>query len=289
MRLVTCRCFAHVRTAAAAVSGGTTSSTASRRPPDDRHSDRCRARRVRHPGDGVECRGIEHGIGRSSKGLSIAVPAMTLQGDVLIAALDVRRDASLTITPPAGWTLIRRESYSSSYPMSQALYWKMAGFVEPPMYTWGFSSGTGASGGILDTRGIDSAHPVDVSSGAVAMNTKSNTAPSVTTTAPNDLVVGLFGNTGSKAVMPPADFMEYFDVHSSSGARSTTEASGFVQTTAGAVGERVAKTAGSSSTTIGQLVALRSSTPPVLVSPPLVDGTPQVRHRYGVAGSLVEP
>src|SRR4029450_4635113 len=46
--------------------------------------------------------------GGNASRISIAGPSGTLANDVMLAAIMVRGGSSITITPPAGWTLVRR-------------------------------------------------------------------------------------------------------------------------------------------------------------------------------------
>ena len=61
---------------------------------------------------------------------------------------------------------------------------------EPASYTWTLSSAhTGAAGGIVSYSGVDPSAPVDVSSGQTTNSNLNHTAPTVTTTAANDMLV----------------------------------------------------------------------------------------------------
>ena len=64
-----------------------------------------------------------------------------------MAAVAVR-PSTATITPPAGWTLVRREDNASGNTNSLALYQRVASDAEPADYTWTFSSSTGHAAGI---------------------------------------------------------------------------------------------------------------------------------------------
>ena len=72
--------------------------------------------------------------------LTIAKPSTVATGDVLIASLDARLADTGSITPPAGWNLIRRDNNGpGNSPLSQALYYKVAAASEPSSYSWNFS------------------------------------------------------------------------------------------------------------------------------------------------------
>jgi hypothetical protein len=87
----------------------------------------------------------------SSKSTSLIVARpLVVGGDVMVAGISTRLSPSETITPPLGWTLIRRDANIGGSALSQALYVRVAGSPElPTSYTWRFSSSTGAAGGII--------------------------------------------------------------------------------------------------------------------------------------------
>ena len=63
---------------------------------------------------------------------TVARPATTTSGDVLIVSIDARLPSTASLTPPTGWSLIRRDSSTPGYPaLTQALYYKVAGSSEP--------------------------------------------------------------------------------------------------------------------------------------------------------------
>ena len=58
---------------------------------------------------------------------------------MLIASVDARLSSTGSITPPAGWGLIRSDASSPGYSsLTQALYYKVAGPSEPAGYSWSF-------------------------------------------------------------------------------------------------------------------------------------------------------
>ena len=125
--------------------------------------------------------------------LAVSRPSTTNSGDVLIASVYARLPGSATITPPSGWALIRRDSSTPGYAsLTQALYYKVATSSEPAAYVWSVGSQASAAGAILDFKGIDTTSPVDSHGGAFTRQSTSFVAPSVTTTAKNDIVLGFF-------------------------------------------------------------------------------------------------
>lgn len=184
-------------------------------------------------------------------------PAGTAAGDVLLASVGVR--GSPAVTAPAGWTLVRADQ--SGFTVKQAIYIRVATATEPASYTWQFATSQAASGGILAFTGVDTAAPVNVSGGRANAVSTSITAPGVTTTVANTMLVGFFSTATSTTVAPAAAMTERFD-----GASTTTNyrvtAEGATQPlgAAGATGNRVANAAASAAN-VGQLVALKPPTP----------------------------
>ena len=92
----------------------------------------------------------------SGSTLTVPRPATTAAGDVLLASVHARLSGDVSITPPNGWNLIRRDSSAPDYSsLTQALYYKVAGSSEPASYSWTWSSTATAAGAILDFKGID--------------------------------------------------------------------------------------------------------------------------------------
>jgi hypothetical protein len=131
---------------------------------------------------------------------------------VLIASVHARLSGAASITAPSGWALIRRDSSAPGYDrLTQALYYKVTGASEPARYTWSLGSSVSVAGAILDVKGADLSMPVDSHSGAFTPESASFVAPSVTTTADGDLVVGFFGISTSRTIRPPVPMTELFD------------------------------------------------------------------------------
>ncbi len=193
--------------------------------------------------------------------LALSRPATTGSRDVLIASVYARLAGSSTITPPSGWTLIRRDSSASGYSsLTQALYYKVATSAEPSAYTWSVGSQASAAGAIMDFKGIDTTSPVDSHSGAFTPRSTSFVAPSVTTTAKNDTVVGFFSTNSTKTLRAPASMAEVFNVRWASRTWSLAgEGAGYVQAVAGPTGTKTATIWGRASGGIGQLLALRGA------------------------------
>ena len=88
-------------------------------------------------------------------------PAGTVSGDELLASVSVR--GTPTITPPAGWTLVRRDVRTTTF--TQAVYVHPAGASEPTSYTFTFDSSQTAVGAIAAYTGVDGSNPTAGDSG----------------------------------------------------------------------------------------------------------------------------
>jgi hypothetical protein len=187
--------------------------------------------------------------GGGATSLTISKPAILAANDLMLAGITFY---GATITPPAGWTLIRRDDIGASG--GQAVYWKMAGASEPASYSFSLGGTQRASGGIVAYSGVDNSSPIDASSGQVSGGPSTFiTAPSATTTAPGAMVVGFFGSSAVTTITPPTGMTERFDTASTG---TTTEAASVTQAAAGSTGTKTA-TSAASGYWIGQLVALR--------------------------------
>lgn len=191
--------------------------------------------------------------------LTLATPVGTLADDVLIAAIAIRPDTA-TITPPAGWTLVRRSDNSGGAANSLAVYSRIATSSEPATHAFTFSSSTGSGGGLLAFREADAASPIDVEAGASTASGLGHPAPDVTTTVAGAMLVTAHGFSSSATWTPPAGMTEIVDVAS----LPPPDAVGIALSVnvellgaAGATGARTATASGDSDTGNGISVALR--------------------------------
>ena len=216
-----------------------------------------------------------------STALVVAAPAGTRSGDVLVAGIDVRLDGWRAITPPAGWTLVRRDSDGGAgATLSQALYYHVAGGSEPFSYGWSWGVSRAAVGAVLAYTGVDTANAIVTSSGRYTQNSSVIVAPSVTTPAAGETVLAFFGSNGAHGIAMQPGLLERSDA--AAGGAVEAAASDYVQASAGTTGDKRASEPQSNSSNIGQLVALRNAgtstttaTAPSNTSPPVISGTAQ--------------
>lgn len=184
--------------------------------------------------------------------LQIPKPSPLTAGDVMVASVNVK--TAPTITAPSGWTLVRIDKNGTAE--EQAVYTHVAQASEPASYTWTFASAKAAAGGIAAFSGVDTTNPVDTSSGRTGGSSTSIVAPSVTTSTPNTMLVGLYGILAKRTITPPSGLTERWDVFGSATSKTTSEGATGIQSQAGATGDKVAK-ASKANKNIGQLIALK--------------------------------
>src|SRR5439155_26815885 len=134
--------------------------------------------------------------------------------------------------------------------VTTATYWKVAGpaAADPGPYAFTVPSST-VAGGISAYFNVDTTNPINASSGAV-----SSSAPSITTTVANTMLVACFGRAGSAAIGAPSGMTQRFHGETSSGTSdAASESADVAQVTAGATGSKAST---GNTATIGQLIAL---------------------------------
>jgi hypothetical protein len=206
------------------------------------------------PGSGIAFRSASSANNATATTLVIPTPGGLVSGDVLLAVVSVR--GAPTITPPVSWTLVRLDINSTT--MRQAVFVKTAGGSEPGSYTFTLSSAQSAAGGIVAYSGVDGSSPIDAHGGQANAASTSITAPSITTTGPDRMLVGFFGTAALTTMNPPAGMTERFDrtVPSTNTYKVTSEASDALVAASGATGPRVALAVNAAGN-VGQLIALR--------------------------------
>ena len=192
---------------------------------------------------------------------------LTKAGDVMIAVVAARIQGTVSITPPAGWSPIRREATIGPHAsLSQALYVHVATETEPTSYAWQFGAATVSSVTIVRYSNVDTANPVVSSSGRYISDSKNLVAPSVTVPSSGTMVLGFFANNSNRPIDPPPGFTEKFDSPVQGSSLTVTSEGADTIVATGATGDEAATVAlgGPASSNIGQLVALRpgSGSPP---------------------------
>jgi RHS repeat-associated protein len=199
--------------------------------------------------------------------LSIATPAGVQPNDVMIAAVGFN-NASAGVTPPSGWTLVRRMNNAAATSNALAVYRRSAQTGEPAAHAWTLAGGAFLVGGIQAFSGVDSANPVDVENGQTTPSATTHATPSVTTTLANTMVVTAHVLASAGTWSPPSGMTESFD--RPSGANNATgmsiEGNRVPQAVAGATGAKTATASGNADAGNTHILALRRLNAPPTVS-----------------------
>ncbi len=199
---------------------------------------------------------------RPAGALTIAVPAGTAAGHVMIATVAVRPSAS-AITVPAGWTLVRETVQGGGATLRMATYRRTATGAEPSHYSWTFSgTHTGAAGGIASFSGVDtlSASPVNVEGGNTTPSSDEHAADAIVTTVPNAMLLSSHAYLSSSTWTPPVGMSEAVDVASLTPPNANGAALSMnhvLQSAAASTGSKNAIAIGNDDVGIAHLLALR--------------------------------
>ncbi len=191
--------------------------------------------------------------------VTISPPAGVVANDLMLTRIGIRSNTCASINAvPAGWSLNQCQTNGT---LSQAIYYKLAGAVEPASYTWGFNATYRAGASLSVFRGVDPAAPIMVSSAANGSST-SLIAPSVTTTADNAMLVAFFSSAASAGspFSQPAGMTEIVDLSDGAGPNGISFSADYeLLPTTGATGTRTS-TASVSAAWIATSLALKAPT-----------------------------
>jgi RHS repeat-associated protein len=169
---------------------------------------------------------------------TVGKPTGTVAGDLLVVGLAFEKGSDVAITPPSGWTLIRRTNQSSN--VGHATYRKVAGASEPASYAFALTNSPKWSLGGCAIAGAHATTPIDAHNGASG-SSGNPSAPSLTTTGPSRLVLAFYANK------KPATFSNYtspaierFDAPNTSGGLPSNAMASYEQPAAGASGAKSA-------------------------------------------------
>ena len=178
--------------------------------------------------------------------MTVARPGGTTEGDLLLAVVAHQFGRHRNLTPPGGWTAVPNTDRSDGNNTRIHGWYKLAGASEPSSYTFTLTGGSGQdiAGGILAVSGARATAPINASGSQRNTSvTTSVTAPSITTTTGNALLV--FGGACNDIVTftPPGGMIEQFDrATTSSSVRVATEVATAGLPNPGATGTRTATT-----------------------------------------------
>jgi hypothetical protein len=146
--------------------------------------------------------------------------------------------ATANITAPTGWIPIQ---VTRGTAVTTATFYKILVATEAGPYLFTFSASARASGFISGYRGVDLTHPIDVKGATTVSGSSVNvSAPGVTTTVANVLVVGVFGISSQSTFTQPSGWPERADQRVSNTSGPAIESADFQRNAAGSVAAQVA-------------------------------------------------
>ncbi|MCD6725894.1 MAG: Ig-like domain-containing protein, partial [Solirubrobacteraceae bacterium] len=175
--------------------------------------------------------------------LTIPAPQGSVAGDLLLAVVSHQGGSIRNMTPPTGWTAVPRTDFYETTNARIHAWYRIAGAAEPASYKFTLTGGSGMAiaGGVAAIVGADPLAPVDASGGQVTGSQSSLlTAPSITTTAPNALLV--YGGAVNQPLtfVEPSGMAEQWDVRTSGQYNIATEVAVAGLPSVGATGTRSA-------------------------------------------------
>jgi RHS repeat-associated protein len=203
--------------------------------------------------------------------LTISTPAGTVSGDVLIAAVGFNNSGA-AITPPSGWTLVRRVNNSATTANGLAVYRRTGVAGEPASHAFAIAGGAFLVGGIQAFSGVDTANPIDVENGQSTVSGTNHDTPSVTTATANAMLVTAHTFASASTWTPQAGLTEGFDRPSGANSATGQSIAGNyqLQALAGATGTKRSTAAVNADVGNTHILALRRFVPNV---PPTVSLT----------------
>ena len=199
------------------------------------------------------------GSGAVRNSITINRPAGTLPGHVMVASI-VMSDDDPGFNAPSGWNAVRQDTIKDM--LRQTVFVKVAGSDEPASYSGGVPPGRRLAGGITSFSGIDTSRPVDAVSSSVNEWSTTVTAPGVTTTVPDTILVHLAAVASAGTITAPTGMTEAWEA-AAPGASTKKNGKGAVvamahapQASVGPTGGRVATTS-AAARSVGVLLALR--------------------------------
>jgi calcineurin-like phosphoesterase family protein len=195
---------------------------------------------------------------RNGRSLTLARPAATQPGDVMVASVVGSQNAGRFTAPP-GWAVVRDDSVKSR--LRQTIYLKIAGPEEPESYTWLLPKRQQVAGGLTAYSGVDPARPVEKHSAYVTRKRGTAvTGPSIkVSSAPVRLIHFAAVNAEGTLRAPPAMSQRWLAAAPSGSANDAlASASDEPRPEPGSTGPWVA-TATEAGARIGVLLALRAA------------------------------
>lgn len=169
-----------------------------------------------------------------------------------MATIAIQNNGSV-ITAPSGWTNLTDKQADGG--LTQDTYWKIVAAGDAgTSVSWSYTKTSSSSGGITAYSNVHGAAPIDVSAANSTVSSSTLTAPSVTTTVANDLIVAAYSIVGTNATTLPGTLASVYEVNVATTPDTTNGQA--PMTVAGATGTFVA-TATTAGDNVGTTIAIR--------------------------------
>lgn len=203
-------------------------------------------------------------------------PSGQVGGDILLVAITVNNTARTITTPDTTWTLLMSASHTSGG-VKTSVYYKVSGGSEPANYTFTVDVACRIDGVIMAVSGCDVFSPIDQYGAQENASSSTCTAPSITTSTANTLLVFIGSVAGNRTFGTVSGMTERSDQATTSGTADIGQATDTVAFAGpGATGTKSSTMSGAN-VNIGMLVALKR-TP--------VTATISVKHNQMDAGDI---
>ncbi len=195
-------------------------------------------------------------VGNASQA-TVPKPAGTAGGDLLVVGLMIEKGSDETVTPPSGWTLIRRTNNITQIGM--ATYFKIMGTNEPVSYAFGLANGSKWAIGCSRISNVNPSNPIFISNGTDGKG-KNVTAPTISTAGGKKLVICFYTNNKKSTFTPDPSTMERYDHPYDLGGTPANMMATFEQLSDGNTGNKIAISA-SSGEWVGMQIAINEASP----------------------------
>lgn len=185
-------------------------------------------------------------------------PSDVSQGNFMIGIIAFNKGTSVTVTPPSGWTLVKRSDAADK--VGSASYYKIATSSEPSTYTWTLAGGDKWAAGLTRILGVNPTTPIQVSAVNNGASSVSHVAPSVTTLADSTMVLCHYTHEDELTYTPAGGTFEIYDVPYSASDKPGNMLSWFMEADPVATGSKTA-TVSSPAKWATQTIALNTASP----------------------------
>jgi hypothetical protein len=149
------------------------------------------------------------------------------------------------------------------------VYYHFVGATEPASYTWSDIPESSA-GGVVAYSGVDTVTPINTAGGGLGTATGQVSAPSITTTRDNNVILAFYGVVDVATITAPSSMNTLWTGVTSNAGGSTKQVTVLAAEqnlgTAGATGTRTATHTSTNPSSVGQLIALQPPARPYVTS-----------------------